>query len=104
MQYAPYTDFQGLTRRFYDAMESQQNIVLQARSLQDPVHDFMHSVAAGLNLSPPVLECRFLYDAVGSLLYEQITQQPEYYPTRTEIGILRKSEPNSQAQAPKPKL
>jgi dimethylhistidine N-methyltransferase len=33
---------------------------------------------------PPYL----FYDAVGSALYEQITELPEYYPTRTERAIL----------------
>ena len=27
--------------------------------------------------------------SMGSELFEQITQLPEYYPTRTELGILR---------------
>jgi dimethylhistidine N-methyltransferase len=34
------------------------------------------------------LPCRFFYDARGSELFEQITSLPEYYPTRTEAGIL----------------
>ena len=90
MHYAAYSDLQRLTECFHDALEKQQNIVLQAGSLQDPVRDFEISVADGLNQLPPVLECRFLYDASGSSLYEQITEQPEYYPTRTEAGILQK--------------
>jgi len=90
MHYAAYSGFQQLTECFHDALEKQQNIVLQAGSLQDPVRDFEASVANGLNLSKPALECRFLYDARGSKLYEQITGQPEYYPTRTEAGILHK--------------
>jgi L-histidine N-alpha-methyltransferase len=90
MHYAAYTGFKRLTECFHDALEKQQNIVLQSGSLQDPVRDFETSVANGLNQSPPVLECRFLYDARGSSLYERITDQPEYYPTRTEAGILQK--------------
>jgi len=88
MQYAPYTGFQRLTECFHEARESQQNIVLQAGSIRDPVNEFLNSVIHGLSQSPPVLECRFLYDAKGSTLYEQITEQPEYYPTRTEASIL----------------
>ena len=90
MQYASYSDFQRLTECFHDALQKQQNVVLQAGSLQDPVPDFAASVAQGLNQAPPILECRFLYDARGSELYEQITEQPEYYPTRTEAEILKK--------------
>jgi len=91
MQYASYSDIQRLTECFHDALEKQQNIVLQASSLQNPAHDFLTSVANSLSQSPPVLECRFLYDARGSSLYELITEQPEYYPTRTEAGILQKN-------------
>ena len=31
---------------------------------------------------------KYLYDDIGSELFERITLQPEYYPTRTEIEIL----------------
>ena len=34
---------------------------------------------------------KYLYDTVGSQLFEYITEQPEYYPTRTEIKILKNS-------------
>lgn len=50
--------------------------------------EFADSVARGLAQRPARLECRFLYDAYGSELYELITEQPEYYPTRTEAAIL----------------
>ena len=30
---------------------------------------------------------KFLYDALGSKLFESICELPEYYPTRTEAGI-----------------
>lgn len=50
--------------------------------------DFAHSVSAGLKAKPRFIESRFLYDARGSLLFEQITRQPEYYLTRTEASIL----------------
>lgn len=59
----------------------------------DLLQDFALSVARGLSSRPRRLECRFLYDAPGSRLYEQITLQPEYYPTRTETAILARSAP-----------
>jgi L-histidine N-alpha-methyltransferase len=34
------------------------------------------------------LPCRYFYDDRGSALFEQITDLPEYYPTRTEQSIL----------------
>lgn len=36
----------------------------------------------------PEIPARFLYDDRGSALFEKITELPEYYQTRTEIGIL----------------
>ncbi len=45
-------------------------------------------VIQGLNQSQKTLPCRYLYDDRGSELFEQITDLPEYYPTRTEQAIL----------------
>lgn len=52
--------------------------------------EFARSVADGLRSSPRALDCRYLYDAEGSRLFEEITRQPEYYPTRSEASILKK--------------
>ncbi len=48
---------------------------------------------AGLSAPRKTLPCKWLYDAEGARLFEAITRQPEYYPTRTEIGILREQAP-----------
>lgn len=50
--------------------------------------DFASEVLEGLSRQPRSIPCRFLYDARGSDLFERITQLAEYYPTRTEIGLL----------------
>lgn len=52
---------------------------------------FADAVIEGLTRRPRSLPCRFLYDAEGSDLFEQITRLPEYYPTRTEIGLLEEN-------------
>ena len=49
---------------------------------------FADATLRGLGEPQKVLPCQFLYDERGSTLFEQITVAPEYYPTRTEIGIL----------------
>ncbi len=46
------------------------------------------SVAVTLGEKPRWLHCRWLYDEIGSDLYERITEQPEYYLTRVEDRIL----------------
>jgi len=40
--------------------------------------------------SPREIPPRYFYDDAGSRLFEEITTLPEYYPTRTEEGILRR--------------
>lgn len=47
-------------------------------------------VIQGLNQSQKTIPCRYFYDDRGSELFEQITDLPEYYPTRTEQAILEK--------------
>ena len=42
----------------------------------------------GAGLPPKRLSPKFFYDRRGSQLFDAITELPEYYPTRTEIGIL----------------
>jgi dimethylhistidine N-methyltransferase len=49
---------------------------------------FRDAVLAGLSQPRKAIPCKFLYDANGSALFEQICDLPEYYPTRTERRIL----------------
>lgn len=51
--------------------------------------EFAASVLKGLARRPRSIPCRFLYDAVGSALFEDITRLKEYYPTRTETAMLK---------------
>ncbi|WP_280234684.1 L-histidine N(alpha)-methyltransferase [Nocardia cyriacigeorgica] len=44
----------------------------------------------GLTADPKWLPPKWFYDARGSELFEQITQLPEYYPTRTERALLER--------------
>ena len=50
--------------------------------------DFRAEVIDGLRARPKTLSPKFFYDKAGSELFDAITELPEYYPTRTEIGIL----------------
>ncbi|MGW3512878.1 L-histidine N(alpha)-methyltransferase [Streptomyces sp. NPDC000994] len=45
-------------------------------------------VQKGLTSDPKTLPPKWFYDARGSELFEQITELPEYYPTRAEREIL----------------
>ena len=58
--------------------------------LQPTPEDFQAEVVAGLSGSAKRLPPKFFYDERGSRLFDAITRLPEYYPTRTEIGLLRR--------------
>lgn len=49
---------------------------------------FREDVLAGLSAPIRAVPARWLYDRRGSELFEQITELPEYYPTRTETALL----------------
>ncbi|UBF28945.1 L-histidine N(alpha)-methyltransferase [Kovacikia minuta CCNUW1] len=55
-----------------------------SEALVDEGLDVLH----GLKQPSKTLPCRYFYDDRGSDLFEQITDLPEYYPTRTEQSIL----------------
>jgi dimethylhistidine N-methyltransferase len=50
---------------------------------------FEDDVLAGLSATPKRVPAKYFYDGTGSLLFERITELPEYYPTRCEMRILR---------------
>ena len=61
----------------------------ETHRLDEPTSTFARDVIDDLSLSPKRLSPKYFYDAAGSELFEQITLLPEYYPTRTELAILR---------------
>lgn len=58
-------------------------------SSTDGRRQFLADVLKGLSQPQKTLPCQYFYDQTGSLLFEQITALPEYYPTRTETAILK---------------
>ncbi|KIC48247.1 hypothetical protein RA29_16590 [Tateyamaria sp. ANG-S1] len=57
--------------------------------IQDRNDALVADALAGLTARQKTLSPKWLYDHRGSALFEEITRLPEYYPTRTEAGILR---------------
>ena len=51
-------------------------------------------VRRGLTARPKSLPPKYFYDRAGSLLFERITELPEYYPTRTESALLEEILPD----------
>jgi dimethylhistidine N-methyltransferase len=60
-----------------------------ARLAQFEDSSFAGDVLAGLSARPKRLPPKYFYDEAGSRLFEEITELPEYYPTRCELSILR---------------
>ena len=54
-----------------------------------PTGSIRDDVVAGLSQSPKTLPPKLFYDEEGSRLFDAICELDEYYPTRTEIGIMR---------------
>jgi len=52
--------------------------------------DFRSAVVAGLSGSPKAIPPKFFYDKIGSNLFDQICETPEYYVTRSEVEILKR--------------
>ncbi len=55
--------------------------------------EFARDIHDGLGRHPKRLASKYFYDAKGSELFEAICEQPEYYLTRTELGILQDHAP-----------
>jgi dimethylhistidine N-methyltransferase len=70
--------------------------MIPSRKTDSRLHDyepepasFRADVRRGLQLPRKAIPSKYLYDARGSVLYERICSLEEYYPPRTEIGIMQ---------------
>ena len=52
-------------------------------------NEFAAAALTGLRHHQKQLPSKFFYDAEGSRLFDLICELPEYYPTRTEIALMR---------------
>ncbi len=65
---------------------------LHAASLTEQEHSTtaeLDEILQGLSLPQKTLSPKFFYDQRGSQLFDAICELPEYYLTRTELGIMR---------------
>jgi uncharacterized SAM-dependent methyltransferase len=69
------------------------NELVNFHDLAPEEDSFEAAVLNGLSRSRKAIPCKFLYDQRGSKLFDEICRLPEYYPTRTEIGILEDRAP-----------
>jgi len=68
----------------------------------DAAATMARDVRAGLCDYPKELAPKYFYDDRGSRLFEQITELPEYYPTRAERQILERRSPEILEAAGRP--
>lgn len=59
------------------------------QSMKENRHAISTELLAGLTAQHACISPKYLYDALGSKLFEAICELPEYYPTRTEAEIFR---------------
>lgn len=72
-------------------MTTDLTIKMELQEQEPTVEDFRAEVMEGLRRSQKTLPCKCLYDQRGSQLFDQICQLDEYYPTRTELTIMREN-------------
>ena len=63
-------------------------VPVEVTDLRPTPDDILGDVLAGLSATPKALPSKYFYDAEGSRLFEAITRQPEYYPTRVELALM----------------
>ena len=61
----------------------------QPELFEVPDDALLESVITGLRQTPKRISPVWFYDERGSHLFDQITELPEYYVTRTELAIFR---------------
>jgi dimethylhistidine N-methyltransferase len=79
-----------------DRMDFTANAV-RLTDFEPALDDFAEAVRKGLAVRPKSIQPKYFYDAAGSKLFDQICLTPEYYPTRTELAIMRVHTPTIAA-------
>ncbi len=69
-------------------MASKQSNLAVSEQSNDASED-LDEIIDGLRRDEKMISPKYFYDERGSKLFEEITRLPEYYPTETEVGIMR---------------
>ena len=70
-------------------MQALNDVLPGGPGLQTRDPAFLADVIDGLSRPQKTISAKYFYDLEGSKLFDEITRLPEYYPTRTELSILR---------------
>ena len=68
-----------------------ERLTVTTSDTQAPRQDFARDVLTGLTAVPKRIPSVYFYDAIGSQIFEEICELPEYYLTRTEHAIIGRS-------------
>ncbi len=68
-------------------------LVIDVRTVHDGTSELAADVRNGLCASKKAIPPKYFYDEEGSKLFELICETDEYYPTRTELGLLEAHAP-----------
>ncbi|HET7651329.1 MAG TPA: L-histidine N(alpha)-methyltransferase [Gammaproteobacteria bacterium] len=69
-------------------MQVSQTLSVTLHDYHPQADDVRDEILAGLRAPHKTLPSKYFYDARGSELFDRICELPEYYPTRTELGIM----------------
>ena len=58
-------------------------------AIGNTITESLDEILIGLSFNKKMISPKYFYDEVGSNLFDEITKQPEYYLTRTEMEIFR---------------
>ncbi|MBC74571.1 MAG: L-histidine N(alpha)-methyltransferase [Halobacteriovoraceae bacterium] len=66
---------------------------METETITQVEHDvpFKLDVYKGLTSSPKEISSKYFYDDEGSLIFQEITQMEEYYPTRLEMDVFKRN-------------
>ena len=76
-----------------DVIKKEHRIEIRSHLDRSFRSEIIKDVSTGLNASRKSIPSKYFYDEQGSQLFEEICYLPEYYPTRTEMSILKLSAP-----------
>ena len=69
-------------------MQISQTLSVTLHDYHPRAADMREEVLSGLREPQKTLPCKYFYDERGSQLFDAICELPEYYLTRTELGIM----------------
>ena len=62
---------------------------MEYKTKKSKKYEIISDVLDGLSKEQMELSCKYFYDEKGSALFDEICELDEYYPTRTELQIMR---------------